>query len=114
MVNELFSPQSIHNPGPLGLNLTNSRSFVELIQKKLEHATNIRRAQETNNVHCYGAIHSNSTTTEGMNPSKKMQAAKFEASFLRIGDWEVNSLRTKLIFVHYSIINTLILHVFIW
>ena len=99
VVNELFSSQSIHSPGPLGLNLTKSPSFLELIQKKLAHAAKVKRTQATENVPCYDAMHSKSAATKGMKPSKKLQASNFQASLLRIGDWEVDSLSTQVLFV---------------
>uniref|UniRef100_A0ACD5UBF1 Uncharacterized protein n=1 Tax=Avena sativa TaxID=4498 RepID=A0ACD5UBF1_AVESA len=67
VVNELFSPESIHSSSPLGLNLTKSPCFLELIQKKLALA-----AKETK-------------------PSQKLQASSFQASVLTIGDWEWKS-----------------------
>jgi hypothetical protein len=105
-VNELFSAQSIDSPGPLGLKLTESASFLELIQKKLALAAKVKRTQATKNGPYYRAKRTKSTATKGMKPSQKPQAAKFHASLLRIGDWEVNSLSTQVLFVQYSIINT--------
>uniref|UniRef100_A0ACD5UQZ6 Uncharacterized protein n=1 Tax=Avena sativa TaxID=4498 RepID=A0ACD5UQZ6_AVESA len=91
VVNELFSPESIHSSSPLGLNLTKSPCFLELIQKKLALVAKGRIKEVTEDVACRGAIRSKYTVAEEMKPSQKLQASSFQASVLTIGDWEWKS-----------------------
>ena len=87
VVNELFSWQSIHGRGPLGLNLTKTPALLELIQKKLTLTSKGKGKQTTCDVQTI------STAIQGRKPpSKKLQASNFQASSLRIGVWEVISL----------------------
>ncbi|XBH73197.1 hypothetical protein VPH35_100338 [Triticum aestivum] len=82
---ELFCRQSTNGHGPIGLNLKKTTSVLNSIQKKLVPASKVKRKEST------FAIHTRTTVIQGMKPSKKLRASHFEASILRIGDWEFKS-----------------------
>nr|XP_045085254.1 uncharacterized protein LOC120965427 isoform X3 [Aegilops tauschii subsp. strangulata] len=87
VVNELFSWQSIRGRGPLGLKLTKTPALLELIQKKLTLTSKGKGKQTTCDVQTI------STAIQGRKPrSQKLHASNFQASSLRIGDWEVSAV----------------------
>ncbi|KAF7075918.1 hypothetical protein CFC21_080649 [Triticum aestivum] len=87
VVNELFSWQSIRGRGPLGLKLTKTPALLELIQKKLTLTSKGKGKQTTCDVQTI------STAIQGRKPrSQKLHASNFQASSLRIGNWEWKSI----------------------
>ena len=93
MVEDLFPQQSTNGHGPLGINLKTTPAAFDSIQQKLVPASKVKRNESTS------AIHTRTTVIQGMEPSKKLRASHFEASILRIGDWEVNVMPTRVLFV---------------
>lgn len=93
VIGDLFCRQSTNGHRPLGLNLKKTTSVLNSMQKKLVPASKVKRKESTS------AIHTRTTVIQGMKPSKKLRASHFQASILRIGDWEVNVISTRVLFV---------------
>ena len=98
VVEDLFPQKTTNGHGPLGINLNKTPSAFDSIQQNLAPTSKVKTKEST----C--AIHTRTTAVQGMKPSKKLRAPSFQASILRIGDWEVKKISTRVLFLlMYSI-----------